>query len=130
MSFIFAYTGNRLAITARRHYQSDNNDELHVLDWSGKQWIETSTIIPGLNKSWNGGYAMAMTSGSRVAVSQIYWPSTSTNQWQQPEPKTDPLYNNGTGRITFYDFTLTQTFSGNNIFFSMYKIKSEFFFKY
>ena len=133
------YTGNRVAMSMISNwaFPAVLNAQLYVLDWSGSDWIEgqlpISSKYPGYNyNSETGtkmlsGYKLDITDGNQVAVSRIWW---DDNDFQGDDHYTGsgslvplstavttfPANQNAYGRVEFYFFLITATFTGNSIF--------------
>ena len=113
------------------------NAQLYVLDWSGSDWIEAQVPIsskdPGVGyENENGtkelsGYKLDITDGNQVAVSRLWW---DDDDFQGDDYYTGsggsvplstavttfPANQNAYGRVDFFYFLITATFTGNNIF--------------
>jgi len=133
------YTGNRVAMSMISNwaFPAVLNAQLYVLDWSGSDWIEgqlpISSKYPGYDyNSETGtkmlsGYKLDITDGNQVAVSRIWW---DDNDFQGDDHYTGsggsvplstavtnfPANQNAYGRVEFYFFLITATFTGNSIF--------------
>ena len=133
------YTGNRIAMSmiSNWSFQTVLNALLYVLDWSGSDWIEAQVPIsskyPGYDYNSNegtkmlSGYRLDITDGNQVAVSRIWW---DDNDFQGDDHYTGsggsvplstavttfPANQNAYGRVEFYFFLITATFTGNSIF--------------
>jgi hypothetical protein len=115
-----SYDGTRIAISILPSWTFPQvvNHQIWVLDWSGSVWVECEEKIltAPQNGSYKvfGGYRTDITSGSQVAVSQIWHPdndlSAGTND--SPFPRND----NAKGQVRFYEFVNSSTFFGNNLF--------------
>ena len=133
------YTGNRIAMSMISNwaFPAVLNALLYVLDWSGSDWIEAQVPIsskyPGYDYNSNegtkmlSGYRLDITDGNQVAVSRIWW---DDNDFQGDDYYTGsggsvplstavttfPANQNAYGRVEFYFFLITATFTGNSIF--------------
>ena len=133
------YTGSRIAMSmiSNWSFPSVLNALLYVLDWSGSDWIETQVPIsskyPGYDYNSNegtkmlSGYRLDITDGNQVAVSRLWW---DDNDFEGDDYYTGsggsvplstavttfPANQNAYGRVEFYFFLITATFTGNNIF--------------
>lgn len=135
------YTGNRVAMSMISNFASPAtlNALLYVLDWSGRDWIEAQVPIsskdPGIGpEDSNGtkelsGYKIDITDGNQVAVSRLWW---DDDDFQGDDHYTGlgfggsvplstavttfPANQNAYGRVEFYFFLITATFTGNSIF--------------
>ena len=124
------YTGNRLALSmlTSGSFPAVENHMLYVLDWSGTDWVEAQLPISSKDAGYgyndeNGtkmfsGYRIDMTDGNQVAVSKLWWddndlsPDGSGASYVPLFPANNRAY----GRVQFYFFLITATFSGNNLF--------------
>lgn len=133
------YTGNRVAMSMISNwaFPAVLNAQLYVLDWSGSDWIEAQVPIsskdPGVGyENDNGtkelsGYRIDITDGNQVAVSRLWW---DDDDFQGDDYYTGsggsvplstamttfPANQNAFGRVDFYFFLITATFTGNSIF--------------
>ena len=133
------YTGNRVAMSMISNWSFPTvlNALLYVLDWSGSDWIEAQVPIsskyPGYDYNSNegtkmlSGYRLDITDGNQVAVSRLWW---DDNDFEGDDYYTGsggsvplstavttfPANQNAYGRVEFYFFLITATFTGNNIF--------------
>jgi hypothetical protein len=133
------YTGNRVAMSMISNwaFPAVLNAQLYVLDWSGSDWIEAQVPIsskdPGVGyENENGtkelsGYKIDITDGNQVAVSRLWW---DDDDFQGDDYYTGsggsvplstamttfPANQNAFGRVDFYFFLITATFTGNSIF--------------
>ena len=133
------YTGNRVAMSMITNwaFPAALNAQLYVLDWSGSDWIEAQLPIsskdPGVGYgSGNGtkefsGYKIDITDGNQVAVSRLWWDDddfegddyytgSSGPVSLSTAMTTFPANQNSYGRVDFYFFLITATFTGNSIF--------------
>ena len=133
------YTGNRVAMSMITNwaFPAVLNAQLYVLDWSGSDWIEAQLPIsskdPGVGyEQGNGtkefsGYKLDITDGNQVAVSQLWWDDDDfqgDDYYTGPSGSvplstaitTFPANQNAFGRVQFYFFLITATFTGNSIF--------------
>ena len=133
------YTGNRVAISMISNwaFPAVINGQLYVLDWSGSDWIEAQLPIsskdPGVGYEHSygtkelSGYKLDITDGNQVAVSRLWW---DDDDFQGDDyyngsggsvplstaMTTFPANQNSYGRVDFYFFLITATFTGNSIF--------------
>ena len=133
------YTGNRVAMSMVSNwaFPAVLNAQLYVLDWSGSDWIEAQVPIsskdPGVGyENENGtkelsGYKLDITDGNQIAVSRLWW---DDDDFQGDDYYTGsggsvplstavttfPANQNAYGRVDFFYFLITATFTGNNIF--------------
>jgi len=133
------YTGNRLAMSMITNWANPavQNAQLYVLDWSGSDWIESQLPIsskdPGVGYEHSygakefAGYKLDITDGNQVAVSQLWWDDddfegddyyngSSGSVPLSTAITTFPANKNAFGRVQFYFFLITATFTGNSIF--------------
>jgi len=124
------YTGNRLALSmlTSGSFPDVENHLLYVLDWSGTDWVEAQVPISSKDAGYGysdnegtkmfSGYRIDMTDGNQVAVSKLWWddndltPDGSGASYVPLFPANNRAY----GRVQFYFFLITATFSGNNLF--------------
>ena len=124
------YTGNRLALSmlTSGSFPAVENHMLYVLDWSGTDWVEAQLPISSKDAGYGyndedgtkmfSGYRIDMTDGNQVAVSKLWWndndlsPDGSGASYVPLFPANKVAY----GRVQFYFFLITATFSGNNLF--------------
>ena len=133
------YTGNRIAMSMVSNwaFPAVLNAQLYVLDWSGSDWIEAQLPItskyPGYDYNSNvgtkqfAGYKLDITDGNQIAVSRLWW---NDNDFQGDDSYTGsggsvslstamatfPANQNAYGRVDFFYFLITATFTGNSIF--------------
>ena len=129
------YTGNRIALTmiSNWSFPAVLNAQLYVLDWSGSDWVEARLPIsskdPGIGYGQStgtkqySGYRLDITDGNQVAVSQLWWgdddmigDDSSTSGSLSTFISSFPANENAYGRVQFYFFLITATFTGNSIF--------------
>lgn len=129
------YTGNRLATSMISHwaFPAKYSGQLYVVDWSGASWVEAQLPISGKNPGVGyehsygakqfAGYTIDMTDGNQVASSQLWWgdddmvnDNFGTGNSLSSYLGSYPSNQNATGRVQFYFFLITGTFTGNNIF--------------
>ena len=133
------YTGNRVAMSmiSNWSFPAVLNAQLYVLDWSGSDWIEAQLPISskdpgvGYEQSYGtkelSGYKLDITDGNQVAVSRLWWDDddfqgddyytgSSGSVSLSTAMTTFPANKNSYGRVDFYFFLITATFTGNSIF--------------
>ena len=133
------YTGNRVAMSMVSNwaFPAALNAQLYVLDWSGSDWIEAQLPIsskdPGVGYEHSygtkefSGYKIDITDGNQVAVSRLWWDDddfqgdnkytgSSGSVSLSTAMTTFPANQNSYGRVDFYFFLITATFTGNSIF--------------
>ena len=129
------YTGNRLATSMISHwaFPAKYSGQLYVVDWSGASWVEAQLPIsgkdPGVGYEHSygakqfSGYTIDMTDGNQVASSQLWWgdddmvnDNFGTGNSLSSYLGSYPSNQNAKGRVQFYFFLITGTFTGNNIF--------------
>jgi len=133
------YTGNRVAMSMVSNwaFPAALNAQLYVLDWSGSDWIEAQLPIsskdPGVGYAHEygtkefSGYKIDITDGNQVAVSRLWWDDddfqgdnkytgSSGSVSLSTAMTTFPANQNSYGRVDFYFFLITATFTGNSIF--------------
>ena len=129
------YTGNRIALTMMSNWSFPAvlNAQLYVLDWSGSDWVEARLPIsskdPGIGYGQStgtkqySGYRLDITDGNQVAVSQLWWgdddligDDSSTSGSLSTFISSFPANKDAYGRVQFYFFLITATFTGNSIF--------------
>ena len=133
------YTGNRVAMSMVSNwaFPAVLNAQLYVLDWSGSDWIEAQLPIsskdPGVGPEQStgtrelSGYKLDITDGNQVAVSRLWWDDddfqgddyytgSGGSVSLSTAMTTFPANKNSYGRVDFYFFLITATFTGNSIF--------------
>ena len=133
------YTGNRVAMSMVSNwaFPAVLNAQLYVLDWSGSDWIEAQLPIsskdPGVGYEHSygakefSGYRLDITDGNQVAVSRLWWDDddfqgddyytgSGGSVSLSTAMTTFPANQNSYGRVDFYFFLITATFTGNSIF--------------
>jgi len=133
------YTGNRIAMSMVSNwaFPAVLNAQLYVLDWSGSDWIEAQVPISskdpgvGYEQSYGtrefSGYRIDITDGNQVAVSRLWWDDddfqgddyytgSGGSVSLSTAMTTFPANQNAYGRVDFYFFLITATFTGNSIF--------------
>lgn len=133
------YTGNRIAMSMISNWAFPDilNAQLYVLDWSGSDWIEAQVPIsskdPGADYNSNAGtkeyagYRLDITDGNQIAVSRLWWDDNDAEGDDyytgsggsvplSTAMATFPANQNAYGRVDFFYFLITATFTGNNIF--------------
>ena len=133
------YTGNRVAMSMISNwaFPAVINGQLYVLDWSGSDWIEAQLPIsskdPGVGYEHSygtkelSGYKLDITDGNQVAVSRLWWDDddfqgddyyngSGGSVSLSTAMTTFPANKNSYGRVDFYFFLITATFTGNSIF--------------
>ena len=133
------YTGNRVAMSMISNwaFPAVINGQLYVLDWSGSDWIEAQLPIsskdPGVGYQHEygtkefSGYRIDITDGNQVAVSRLWWDDddfqgddyyngSGGSVSLSTAMTTFPANQNSYGRVDFYFFLITATFTGNSIF--------------
>ena len=133
------YTGNRVAMSMVSNwaFPAILNAQLYVLDWSGSDWIEAQVPIsskdPGVGYEYSygtkelSGYKLDITDGNQVAISRLWWDDddfqgddyytgSGGSVPLSTSVTTFPANQNAYGRVDFFYFLITATFTGNNIF--------------
>ena len=115
-----SYDGTRIAISILPQWGFPQviNHQIWVLDWTGSVWVECEEKILTAPQNGDykvfGGYRVDISSGSQVAVSQIWHPDNDLDAGTNDSPF--PRNDNAKGQVRFYEFTNSSTFYGNNLF--------------